>query len=405
MKLVFVTAALPTSSVEAFLIAEFDEAARLGHELLVVPVRPHGPIVHAEARRFPSVLQPLLSPAIVARAIRELVRAPRDVLRVASILVRASRGLDVMLKNLAVLPKGLWLASVARAAHSDHIHACFASTSASVAYIASAVSKIPWSFTGHRWDIAENNLLAEKGATARFIRAIDERGMRSLAHHASPHGAKVRELRMGVVLPGAAPPLAATAHAPEVPTRGSRPLRVIVGARLAEVKGHVYALEALAQLVRRDVDVTMDFAGDGPLRDALEQRARSLGIATHVTFLGAVDHTTFLADMTAGRWDIAMLPSIENDIDWEGIPVFLVEAMATRIPVIATNTGGIPQLLDDGAGTLVPQRDPTALADALLALTDPQTRHALGARGFARVSELHDVRIVVRELLDRIATA
>lgn len=390
MNLVFVTAALPTSAVEAFLLPELLEAERLGHRTLVVPVHARGPVVHADARRLSARALPLLSLGIITGAVRQLARSPVAAARAARVLVARSRSPGVLLKNLAVLPKGLWLGALARAEQVDHIHAYFASTSASVAYVASAVSGVPWSFTAHRWDITEDNLLAEKLASARFARAIDERGKRTLIARAGSYAHKVRVVHVGVVVPR------------ELPARRPAPagaLRVLIGARLVELKGHGVALEAVARLVAAGVAVQMDLAGDGPLRSALEARARALGVADRVTFLGLLDHQALLDGMRGGRWDVAVLPSLETDASWEGIPVFLIEAMAAGLPVVATRTGGIPELLEGGAGRLVPQRDPDALAAALAELaTDASSRLQLGRRGFERVQAGYDVTRVVPTL-------
>jgi glycosyltransferase involved in cell wall biosynthesis len=188
-----------------------------------------------------------------------------------------------------------------------------------------------------------------------------------------------------------------------IPTEAAGPLRLVVAANLVEVKGHVYLLRALARL-RRDAPVRLDVIGDGPLRAHLEQTATTLGIRGLVTFDGAVSHEDFLRRLRDGAWDVCVLPSIVTSSgEQEGIPVSLLEAMSAAVPVVATSTGAIPELLDDGAGVLVPPEDPQALAEALTRLAgDPSARAAIGDQGRARVRSEFDVRRTTERLVAEI---
>jgi colanic acid/amylovoran biosynthesis glycosyltransferase len=97
------------------------------------------------------------------------------------------------------------------------------------------------------------------------------------------------------------------------------------------------------------------------------------------------------------------LPSIVTPSgQLEGIPVSLIEAMACGLPVVGTDAGGVPELLGDGAGLLVPPGDVPALADALeLLAREPAKRAALGERGRARVEEAFSVERIAGELQAR----
>ncbi|MCC6653408.1 MAG: glycosyltransferase family 4 protein [Candidatus Eisenbacteria bacterium] len=135
-----------------------------------------------------------------------------------------------------------------------------------------------------------------------------------------------------------------------------RPLWTVAG-RLEEQKGHAVLLDALAELWKRGLDYTLAVAGDGSLRAPLEQRARELGIEKKIRFLGALDDVGPLLAAS----DAVLLPSL-----WEGLPLILLEAMARSRPVIASEVGGVPELVEHGVnGHLVPPRDVAALADAL----------------------------------------
>ena len=307
-------------------------------------------------------------------------------------LLAESRNGRVLLNNLAVIPKGLWLARVARRRNVHHIHAHFASTNATVALIAGLVSGIPWSFTAHRWDISENNLLRTKARAATFTRAIDIRGARELAIHAGRNPYDVRLIHMGVLT---------HPRRRRRPAEPSGPLRVVLAARFDEFKGHRDALEALARLGANGVEVSLECPGDGPSRKSIEASADRLGVSDRVRFPGVVDHQELLDQLRDGRWDVALLPSIETSESREGIPVFLMESMEAGVPVVATDTGGISELLENGAGVLIPQRDPLSIADALARLaTDGEHRLELADAGSRRVRDTFTIEASVSALLE-----
>ncbi|MEI8010898.1 MAG: glycosyltransferase [Candidatus Omnitrophota bacterium] len=137
-------------------------------------------------------------------------------------------------------------------------------------------------------------------------------------------------------------------------------LKIISVARLIEEKGLVYALEAMALL--RGISYEYVIIGDGPLRAALESEAVRLGIARQVRFMGWQDSGTirrYLKDT-----DIFLAPGISiGGNEYEGIPVVLIEAMASGVAVVTTSHGSVRDLVADGrTGFLVPEKDPAALA-------------------------------------------
>ena len=134
------------------------------------------------------------------------------------------------------------------------------------------------------------------------------------------------------------------------------PLFGTVG-RLVPVKGLAYFLEAARGLLEVLPEARFLVVGDGPLRPELERRARELGIARAVKFSG------FRADVLdiVNALDVFVMPSIH-----EGLPMALLEATALGKPIVASAVGGIPEVLDDLRGWLVPPRDVPALTRACL---------------------------------------
>ncbi len=143
---------------------------------------------------------------------------------------------------------------------------------------------------------------------------------------------------------------------------GMEPGSQIVGvvARLEPEKGHPTLLEAWPMVLRAVPDAYLLIVGEGSRRDALEAQARELQIAHRVVFTGRRDD---VPAVTAAL-DVAVLPSYREA---QGLSV--LEAMALSRPVVASNVGGIPEMIDDGvSGLLVPPHDAEALADAIIRL-------------------------------------
>jgi glycosyltransferase involved in cell wall biosynthesis len=175
---------------------------------------------------------------------------------------------------------------------------------------------------------------------------------------------------------------------------GLDPLRPVVGSigRLESRKGHEHFLRAaqtmctLANGLRPQVVIV----GAGPLRAELARRAGELGVAEIVRFTGPMaDVRLALAGM-----DVFVLPS-----NAEGMSNALLEAMAARRPVVATAVGGTREVLDGGAGVLVPPGDPGLLASEIVGLlTDPTRAARLGEAARRRVEERFDARVMVQWL-------
>lgn len=153
-------------------------------------------------------------------------------------------------------------------------------------------------------------------------------------------------------------------------------------ANLIPLKGHRYLMEAMPEIVRTCPQVRYVIVGDGPHRPALEQLVRRLSLDGHVVFTGVVDEARRNAILQLSR--VVVLPSLS-----EGLPVSLLEAMAFGKPVVATDAGGIREVVEDHrTGLLVPPRRPEALAAALLpVLSDAQLAQRMGQAGRHRFAE------------------
>jgi glycosyltransferase involved in cell wall biosynthesis len=155
-------------------------------------------------------------------------------------------------------------------------------------------------------------------------------------------------------------------------------LKVGMVAHMSAEKGHGVLLEAAAQIVSKIPEVVFVLVGKGDLMPQLQEKIRELGIENHVIFTGfRHDSETLMRE-----FDIFCLPSLS-----EGLSSAILVAMASSLPVIATQVGGIPELVVDGeTGLLVPPNDVHRLAAALdQMLVSESLRRRMGQAGRRRV--------------------
>ena len=171
--------------------------------------------------------------------------------------------------------------------------------------------------------------------------------------------------RVRVIPPGI--DLGRWAGPPPPPPAGLPAGYLLFVGRLAENKGLPVLFDALARLPASSRPPLLLMGPDWGLRKELEARAHELGIAASVRFLG------FEADPARYRGTIAGATALILPSEWEAFGLVLLEGMVSGTPLIATRTGGVPELLDGGRrGRLVPVGDPARLADAIVELSsDP----------------------------------
>ena len=164
----------------------------------------------------------------------------------------------------------------------------------------------------------------------------------------------------------------------------------IIVARLSGLKGHSTLLKSLQILRDAGVNLLVLVAGDGPQRAELEQQAAALSLDDRtVRFLGARPDVDDLLCAS----DFFVLPS-----DTEGLPLSVLEAMSHGLPVVASNVGGIPELIEHNIqGLLVSPADPVALAAAIRRIEeDPALRRKIGEAVYARASGEFSLSTTIR---------
>ena len=297
-----------------------------------------------------------------------------------------------LLYHVFYLAEALLVGHWMRSQNIKHLHVHFATPAASVGMLVKTVFGYGFSFTVHGpdefYDAAGYNL-PEKILAADFVFCISHYA-RSQVMKLSPVQAwpKFDVCRLGVDTQRFIP-------APSSKQTGTCNL-LCVG-RLTPAKGQAILLEAVAQLQKLGIFVTLTLVGMGPDEQSLRQYAERLGIGGQVQFTGAVDQDHILDYYQAA--DMFVLPSFA-----EGLPVVLMEAMAMEIPCITTAITGIPELIDNGRdGLLVPASDSEGLTQAIERLVkDPVLRRQLGKAGRLKVLSDYDLNKNTRHLFEKL---
>jgi glycosyltransferase involved in cell wall biosynthesis len=390
----YLTGVYPKVS-HTFILREVAALRALGAEVLPCSVRRpppeevRGPEAEVEFARTFLVMEAARNPLRLAGAhLQMLASAPRR-WGAAARLTWTIRppGLKAALWQAFYFAEAGVLAQHLRNRGAVHLHNHLGDSSGTVALIAASMTGIPFSYTAHGPDLFFAPMhwrIDEKTARASFVACISHfcRSQMMLFSHPA-HWQKLAIVRCGVEPEryGAAP-------------RDRFGQHVLFVGRLAAVKGVPLLLEAFARVRAAYPDARLTLVGEGPERAALESRAAALGLTGIANFVGyrsQEEVATLLA-----KADMLVLPSFA-----EGLPVVLMEALASRIPVIATPVAGVSELVRDGeTGLLVPPGNIDGLAVALdRLLGDPDLCRRLGETGRAAVLDRHNVTREAERLL------
>ncbi len=392
-----VTGRYPGTSF-TFIDREVCALREMGVDILTVTVRSpdrdslSGPFQQAEAGRVIRLLASAMSPTHLLRSVLLSVRHPRRLVGTVRLaLETCPKGVRGTALQLAYFFEAVLLARHLRDRNVTHIHNHLGDSSGTVVMLASELTEIPFSLTLHGPEIFQSAhfwRLDEKIARARGVACISQfcRSQAMLFSDAA-HWHKLAVVRCGVD-----PSLYRT----ESNGRSGRDL-LFVG-RLEERKGVDSLLEAIALLCARGADVHLTIVGNGSQRVALQRKSAVLKLGKVVTFAESKDEAGVAEALRHA--DLLIVPSLS-----EGLPVVIMEALASRVPVVATAVDGIPELVRDGeTGRLVQPSDPQGIAGAIeQLLSDPNMRQRMGDAGQKLVSADYDAHRNSRGLLSLIA--
>ena len=389
---------------ETFILAELEAMDRAGVRIELFPLlRQTGEPVQPAAVRWVERAHylPFLSLPILRAQwwfLRDRQRRRRYLRAFFDMLGETWRSPNFFLGGLGIFPKVARMAIEMRELGVDHVHCHFANHPALAGWLIHRLVGIPYSFTAHGSDLhVDRTMLPTKVDEAAFVATISHDNRSVIEATAGPSA----QPKVTIIHCGVDPAAFAPVDRPAV-----GPLRIVAVGTLHEVKGQIHLIEACRILTERGVDVVCRFIGDGPDREALQARIDGYGLGDRVVLAGRMTTDGVVAELAGA--DVLVAASVPTKGGKrEGIPVVLMEAMASGLPVVASRLSGIPELVTDGvSGLLVPPGDAHALADALTTLAeDPDLRRRLGAAGRVTVLDDFDVDRNAARLAERIRRA
>ena len=276
----------------------------------------------------------------------------------------------------------------------EHIHANFAHIPTDIAMYAAALHGISFSFISHANDLFERGwLLKEKVARAKFAVTISEYNKIFLGDLGADKK-KINVIHCGVDT--------SSFNARDEKELASPPLLGALG-RMVEKKGFDVLISACDILKKEGVVFKLQLAGGGPLKTELENMASSLGVLDVIDFIDSISHEKVPAWVKS--LDLFVLPCQKDKHgDMDGIPVVLMEAMLSGVPVITTRISGIPELVvDNVTGLLCEPKDADCLAMKIKdLLKNNKLMCELRKNAIAKVKSEYELKDNVSLLLEKI---
>jgi colanic acid/amylovoran biosynthesis glycosyltransferase len=326
-------------------------------------------------------------------ALSTIAQFPVRTLRAFGLAMQmAGRSREGYVRHVAYLVEACYLARRCRELRIQHVHTHFGTNSAAIAMLANMLGGPAYSFTVHgpeEFDMPISLSLGDKIARAAFVVGVSSFGRSQLYRWSeATHWHRIKVVHCG---------LDTTMFPDPSPPAGRR--RLVTIGRLVEQKGQLLLIEAMAQASKTFPDLHLTIIGDGVLRGEIERAIRHARLERNVTMPGWLDEQAVRRELADA--DALVLPSFA-----EGLPVVLMEAMASARPVITTRIAGIPELVSDGVhGWLVTAGDVTSLVAAIerFAVTPAEELGAMGRACRERSLDRHDVDRCAAQLAEMFA--
>jgi len=402
-KIAYVMSRFPNLS-ETFILREMSELREQGWDISIYPlIYQNQPVTHSEIQSWLSRVRkvPLGSTPTWGAAWSTTFHRPNQWIRLCLRTLWENRtDLNLLTRAIVLLPQAARMAQLMVQEGIQHIHAHYATHPALVAWIIHRLTGISYSVTVHAHDIfVRTAMLGTKLREAKFVVAISNYNKQ----HISGLIGDWVEAKTSVIHCGIRP----TAYiAQSTPYQSDRVFEILNIGSLQPYKGQAYLIEACALLHQKKIPFRCRIIGAGEERQNLERLIADRNLIDHVLLLGPQDQET-VAKLLAST-DCYVQPSIvTRSGKMEGIPVALMEALASAIPVVATAISGIPELvLPQQTGWLVPPANALALAEAIECIyTSPLTAHQIAKAGCEMVLREFTLRENVSKLSTLLATA
>lgn len=385
LKLAYLVARFPKVT-ETFVARELNAVAadpRIEASLFsLFPAPPHT-TVHASAEPWLDRNHPATPRASLSALGRWVRRRPlRTVGSLARLTAGFARRPRLLPASLAAFAAGCAHAETMEAEGIEHVHAHFMGNPGTAAWTIHRLTGIGYSATIHAYELFQDRaFLRPRVDEARFVVTISDFNGRLLHELCPSTPTPVHIIRVGVDL---------TKFRYRERLVHENPVRAITVGSLMSHKGHRVLISALAA---EDLSgVELEIVGDGAEREALEQLADTLGVSKRVRFLGSMSEDRVVDSLEHS--DVFVSPSVISDTGrMEGVPVVLMEALASGLPAIATRISGVPELIrPHTTGLLAEQNDVEDLRAALREfIGDPEGARVRAREGRALVEREFDV--------------
>ena len=360
-KVAYIVSRFPKIS-ETFILREMIQIEQEDWDVSLFPLILETPsVIHPEAKPWLDRLHdyPWFSLDIAVANLKQFLKTPFLYTSLWYTIIRENHpSLKFLARAIVILPKAVRIAADMSKDGISHIHAHYATHPALAAWIVHKLTGISYSVTVHAHDIfVDRSMIDLKLRDAVFIAAISEYNREFLAQHL---GGWVRE-KTHIVHCGIQPGLYAGSKGIKDKSR----LDIVSIGSLQPYKGMQYLIKACALLQARGVPFYCRIVGSGEERLMLEELIVQNDLSQCVELLGAMDQAK-VASVLSEAQVYVQSSVITPSGKMEGIPVSIMEAFASGVPVVASHISGIPELvIPDETGYLVPPADVKALADML----------------------------------------
>lgn len=391
MKIAYVMSRFPLLS-ETFILREMDEVENQGGEIALYPLICENPeVVHDEAKKWIPRRNCIsfFSFELLAANFKMMLKKPATYLSTLfKVLYWNLPSPKFFIRTLVIFPKAILTAEKLQKENVNHIHCHYATHPALLAYVIKQLTGIPYSITIHSHDIYDNHVMLEqKLKEAEILITISQFNVVYLEKLLGNWiDAKTKVIHCGIN------PSKFTARENKPK---SQPFNILQIGSLHWKKGQTDLIRAAKLLTEKITDFSITIIGEGPERKNLEALIDELGVQNYIKLAGAKSQDQVRSILPQA--DCYIQSSVS-----EGIPVSIMEALACRLPVIATGITGIPEIvIDHETGYLIPPNNPEALAKAIFHVYENfQEAQNLARQGQTLVHEKFNLQINVKQLVE-----